>query len=462
MFKKHIIHTYDYWLKKNAYYHNFLARLYIFSVPSGLRVLQVGCKTGFLLNSIKPSFGMGIDTDSGCIQVARNTFPNYVFREGGIEQIPKGTLFDYIILSSVTMEVDDIQLLLIQLRDFSHPGTRYIIDSYSYLWEPLLWLIQKLGLRRQTELKNWISYYDLCSLLDLADCQVITHDRYMLMPFYIPLISWFFNKIISCLPLINRTCLIQWVVARPLFTDKKSHYTVSVIIPCRNERGNIEQAVVRTPVMGSGIELIFVEGGSKDGTLNEIERVQKKYSNKQIRFIVQNGRGKGNAVREGFSAASGDVLIILDGDLTVPPEEMPKFYEALVARKGELINGSRLVYGMEDEAMRFLNLLANYCFGIGFSWVLGQRIKDTLCGTKVLFKKDYEKIAQGRDFFGDFDPFGDFDLIFGAAKQNLKIIDIPVHYKNRTYGETQIRRFYHGILLLRMSFLAFRKFKFRS
>ncbi len=197
------------------------------------------------------------------------------------------------------------------------------------------------------------------------------------------------------------------------------HYCCSVIIPARNEAGNIEAAVQRTPELGLGTEIIFVEGHSKDETLAEIGRVTAKHSHRQIKVLKQRSKGKGGAVREAFAEATGDILFILDADLTVPPEELPKFYEAARSGRGELINGVRLVYPMENEAMQFLNKVANKFFGLAFSWLLGQLVKDTLCGTKVLFRKDYLAIARNRAYFGDFDPFGDFDLLFGAAKLNL-------------------------------------------
>jgi hypothetical protein len=360
------------------------------------------------------------------------------------------------------MEVYDIQQLFEDLKPFIHPGTRIVVDSYSYLWEPVLWITQKLNLRRPTTLLNWISRKDLINFLELAGFQTITQGNQILLPMYIPGLSWLLNDIIAQLPLINMLCLNTWVIARqqPVARSEKD-YSVSVIIPCKNERGNIEAAITRSPMMGKHTEFIFVDGHSVDGTLAEMERVKNKYTDHDISILVQDGKGKGDAVRKGFAHAKGDVLMILDADLTMPPEELPRFFAALAQGKGEFINGSRLIYGMEDQAMRFLNLLANYCFGLGFTWLLGQRIKDTLCGTKVLFKKDYERIVAARSFFGNFDPFGDFDLLFGAAKQNLKIIDMPVHYKNRTYGTTQIHRFQAGFLLLRMSWIAFKKFKWR-
>jgi len=223
----------------------------------------------------------------------------------------------------------------------------------------------------------------------------------------------------------------------------------------------MENAIKRTPQFGSHQEFIFIEGHSSDGTYDEMLRVQQAYSDVDIKVMKQTGKGKGNAVREAFDKATCDILMILDADLTTPPEDMPKFYEALRHNKGEFINGCRLVYPMEKEAMRFLNLLGNKFFGWFFSYLLGQRLKDTLCGTKVLFRNDYEKIIANRHYFGDFDPFGDFDLLFGAAKLNLKITEVIVRYRDREYGSTQISRFSHGWLLIKMSLFAARKIKFR-
>ncbi len=455
-------YPFSYWLKKNCYYQQKLFKFYQFTIPNHMRVLHVGSKSGYLLKAVKPSLGVGIDDDHQAIAQCKQEYPQFVFHAGIVSNLPKDYLFDYVIFSSVTMEIYDIQQLFEDLKPYVHPSTRLVIDSYSYLWEPVLWITQKLNLRRPTTLRNWISRKDLMNFLELAGFQTVTQGNQILMPMYIPGLSWLLNAVVAQIPLINMLCLNTWIVARPQPTPQsEEHYSVSVIIPCKNERGNIEAAISRSPIMGKYTEFIFVDGHSVDGTVAEMERVKHKYSDHDISIFVQDGKGKGDAVRKGFAHAKGDVLMILDADLTTPPEELPRFFAALVQGKGEFINGSRLIYGMEDQAMRFLNLLANYCFGLGFTWLLGQRIKDTLCGTKVLFKKDYERIVAARSFFGNFDPFGDFDLLFGAAKQNLKIIDMPVHYKNRTYGTTQIHRFQAGFLLLRMSWIAFKKFKWR-
>jgi glycosyltransferase involved in cell wall biosynthesis len=253
--------------------------------------------------------------------------------------------------------------------------------------------------------------------------------------------------------------LRHYSVCRSLRKANDSIRSASVVIPARNEKGNIEPAIKRMPRFCDGIEVIFIEGHSRDGTMDEIKRVAEAYPDWDIKVMAQPGKGKADAVFTAFDAARGDVLMILDADLTMPPEQLPKFWKAIAEGKGEFINGSRLVYPMEDEAMRFLNLIANKSFSLIFSWLLGQRFTDTLCGTKVLRRSDYERIKAGRAYFGDFDPFGDFDLIFGAAKLNLRCVEVPIRYSARTYGETQISRFSHGFLLIKMVIFAFFRIK---
>ncbi len=315
------------------------------------------------------------------------------------------------------------------------------------------------GLKTSQPIQNWLSPADVENLLYLSGFEVIKKGNKLLLPFWIPLVSSFFNKFIANLPLLSRLGLVHYVVAR-LQPQRERDCSVSIIVPARNEKGNIENAVVRLPSFGSSQEIIFIEGHSKDSTPEEIHRVIDKYSpRRHIRHAVQGGVGKGDAVRLGFEMARGEILMILDADLTVAPEDLPKFYNALISGKGEFINGSRLVYPLEKESMRIFNIIGNKFFSTMFSWILGQRIKDTLCGTKVLFKKDYQRIAANRSYFGDFDPFGDFDLLFGAAQLNLKIVEIPIRYGARTYGNTNIQRWRHGWLLLKMTLFSARKFK---
>jgi len=449
------------WRVKGAYYHRKLEHYLRFLVPAGSSVLEIGCGQGDLLAALQPSNGLGIDISPKMVEFARTKYPQLRFEVGDAENLTVQETFDFIVLVETVGYVDDIQLMLRELHKVCKPESRIIVVYYNYLWEPLLKLAEVMGLRMKRSLQHWLPLQDLENLFFLNDFEVVKSRHHLLIPVHIPWFSGFFNKVVANLPFFWRLCLNEVLVARPIQQRKRAEdVTCSVIIPCRNERGNIEQAVLRTPSMGLHTEIIFVEGHSADGTLEECQRVRAAYAEKDITVLRQEGKGKGDAVRKGFDQARGDVLMILDADLTVPPEDLPKFFDSLVAGKGEFINGSRLVYQMERQAMRFINLLGNKFFSYAFSYLLEQRIRDTLCGTKALWREDYQKLCRGREYFGDFDPFGDFDLLFGAAKMNLRIVEIPIRYRNRVYGETQISRFRHALLLFRMTCVGLWKLKF--
>jgi SAM-dependent methyltransferase len=454
--------AWDRWKNRNRYYHKSVERLLQFLVPPQSTVLELGCATGDLLNAVQPSKGVGIDISPKMVQLAQQKHPHLIFHVMNAEELSYNQKFDYVVMSDLVGHLYDIQLALEKAHTVMIPRSRLIITYYNFLWEPVLLLAERIGIKTPQPRQNWINTHDLHNLLDLADFEIIRTGYRLLLPKNIPVISWLFNKYFSQLPLLRKFCVVRFIVARPRVQETNSdRFSVSVIIPARNERGNIETAVQRIPDMGSKTEIIFVEGGSKDGTLDEIKRVVNLYGEKQnITYCVQSGSGKANAVRDGFARATGDILMILDGDLTVAPEDLPKFFNALATNHGEFVNGSRLVYPMEKEAMRFLNLIGNKFFSIMFTYLLDQKFKDTLCGTKVLFKLDYERIVANRSYFGEFDPFGDFDLIFGAAKQNMKIVEMPIRYTERTYGTTNIQRWRHGLLLLKMVLVAARRMKF--
>lgn len=450
----------DKWKHRNRFYHRTIERQFSFIIPEGSTVLELGCSTGDLLNAVKPGKGIGVDFSEAVIQIARQKYPHLEFQVADALSFTPNTEIDYIIVSDLITSLWDVQTFFRNVRSYVTPHTKIIISSYNYIWEPILKLGETLGLKARQPLQNWLMVKDIENVLYLENFEIVKVERKLLFPKYIPVFNFIVNKFLANLPFLNSLDLIQFITARPVYSEP-TEYSVSVVVPARNEMGNIENAIKRTPAFGSHQQFIFIEGNSSDNTYEEMLRVQKAYPDIDIKVMKQSGKGKGNAVREAFDQASGDILMILDADLTTPPEDMPKFYEALRNNKGEFINGCRLVYPMEKEAMRFLNFLANKFFGWFFSFLLSQRLKDTLCGTKVLFKKDYEKIKANRSYFGDFDPFGDFDLLFGAAKLNLKITEVIVHYRDREYGSTQISRFSHGWLLLKMSFFAARRIKFK-
>ena len=436
-----------------------LLRLYFgFMIPTGARVLALGCGTGELLASLKPARGLGIDTDAALIQEARCRHPGLEFQTAD-QPLSGQDKFDYIVLSDLVNFLPDVQSVLQRLQKHSYQHTRVVLNIFNHLWRPFVGAAQTVTGRSSTLPENWVSTWDIKNLLHLAGWEVVKIDSRILWPFKTPFIERLFNRWLA--PILKHLCLTVFVVARPRpLPSLYRNYTCSIVIPARNEAGNIEAAVQRIPEIGMGTEIIFVEGGSTDNTWEEIQRIAAKYSDRKIKIIKQQSKGKGGAVREAFAEATGDILFILDADLTVPPEDLVKFYHVICTGTADFVNGVRLVYPMENEAMRFLNMMANKFFSLAFSWLLGQPIKDTLCGTKVLFRSEYEQIARNRSYFGDFDPFGDFDLLFGAAKLNLRMLDLPIRYRARTYGETNISRWRHGWLLLRMVRFAAMRLKF--
>ncbi|MBI9062259.1 MAG: glycosyltransferase [Marinilabiliaceae bacterium] len=452
--------------KKRSYYWDSITRYCNYFIHEESSVLEVGCGTGELLAAVNGKEKTGIDFCEPIVDQAKKQFPEIHFELMNAEALNLDQTYDVIILSNLVGVLDDIEHVFSQLKTVCHEKTRIIVTYYSRLWEPIIKIAEWVGIKHKTPEQNWLSTSDLSNLLYLAGFDVYKHNRSMFIPYQIPLIAPFFNRFLSRLPLINGLSLNQFVFARPLplcLSDEEvnSRYSVSVVVPARNESGNIEAAIQRTPEMGKFTELIFVEGNSTDDTWETIQQMQEKYKDqRRIKIMQQSGKGKGDAVRKGYAGAEGDILMILDADLTVPPEDLPKFYRAITCGKGEFINGVRLVYPMEKNAMRTLNTIGNHFFSSVFSWLLERPIKDSLCGTKVMFRKDYLKLAANRKFFGEFDPFGDFDLLFGAYKLNLKMVDLPIRYRERKYGDTNISRFSHGFILLRMAAFAAGKIKF--
>ncbi len=444
----------------NKGYRFWLAHYFNLLITPDSKVLEVGCGEGGLLELLNTKQITGIDLSETAVIKAKRRVPyGSFYNDAGELWKGEQLLYDYIIISDTLNYSADVHLMLSNLKRISHPRTRLLINFHSNLWRPLLALSKQFKLSNATPLSSWFAPNDVSNLLELSGWSEIKREPRMLLPTCLGGIDIIMNKFLA--PMLPWLCFSIFSVSKPQQEiGKNKSFFVSVVIPARNESGNIISVVERVPNMGYQTELIFVEGNSTDDTWEVIQRLPSLYPEKKIKILQQPGKGKGDAVRSGFAVAEGDIFMILDADLTMPPEELPKFYHVLVHGVGEFANGVRLVYPMEKEAMQFLNLCANKFFGLLFSWLIGQPVKDTLCGTKVLWSSDYKSIVKNRNYFGDFDPFGDFDLLFGAGKLNLKIVDIPIRYRERTFGTTNISRWKHGMLLLRMAFFAAKKIKF--
>lgn len=448
----------------SGYYHTRLTQIYRFLVPPDSRVLELGCGDGDLLAALRPARGVGVDFSSEAISRAKRVHPDLEFIQADVHEIELGETFDVIVLADLLNDVWDVQSVLNVVAAHSNPKTRVIINSFNKLWQLPIALARASGLAQPLLKQNWLSLNDIENLLDLTGFQKVSVSGEIMWPLGTPLVDSLFNRFLVKFWPFNHIALTQFVVARPvpgmLAPAAERKPSVSVIVPARNEAGHIEEILERVPSMGSNTELIFVEGNSTDDTLEVIKEVVDGLNDPNVRYYQQPGVGKGDAVRHGYRQARGEILMILDADMTVAPEDLVRFFDAIVEGKGEFINGVRLVYPMENQAMQFLNLLGNKAFSLTFSWLLRQPVKDTLCGTKVLSREAYDVIAANRSYFGDFDPFGDFDLLFGAAKISLKIVDVPIRYRQRRYGSTNIDRWRHGVVLLRMAAFAARKLRF--
>ncbi len=448
------------WIRENRYYYGSLVRLLRFLTEPGKRVLNIRCQTGLLLAALRPVRGVGIEISNEMVSVARTCTPDFEYHLSFPENFRPAEKFDYILFDGIGDTVD-VQKALLALKPGCERSTRLFIYTYNHFWQPLISLAQRLKLKVPQTEQNWLSEQDIRGLLELSGYEWLKTYRALLFPKYIPLLSEFLNRFLAKLPLLNRLCLIEVLVARSLEPAlDPSCVSVSVIIPCKNERGNIEDAVNRMPQLGQGTEIIFCDDKSTDGTADEIRRMQCERRDLNIKLVSGPGICKSKNVWTGFRAAEGDILMILDADLTVMPEELPYFFDAIVSGKAEFVNGSRLVYPIPRAAMKSANMVGNKFFSLVFSFLLRQPVKDTLCGTKVLWRSDWQRIEPMVDSWGIVDRWGDYELLFGAAKLNLKLVDQPVHYQERIYGSTKMTKVFHnGLIMLQMCWHGFKKLR---
>ncbi len=448
------------WIKKNPYYYRKLLRSLKFIIEPGARVLHIRSSIGFVLDKLNPGYGVGVEDSALQVQEAKKNYPHLNFIHQHPEALDIPEKFDYILISSIE-DIVDIKAVLDSVQKNCEPHTRIILVNYNYLWHPFVKLAEKLNLKLPQRLHNWITAPDINNFLTHSAYEKLLTRKLLLFPFNIPLLSYVLNRFVARLPFFSYFTMIRLTVARPVFFDTNQDFSVTIAIPCRNEAGNIEDAVKRIPQLGTHTEIIFGDDKSTDGTPDIVREMIAKYPEKDIKLVNSPGISKSYNVWECYEHAKGDILMILDADLTVIPEELPYFYEAIAKRRGEFINGSRLVYPMHKDAMRLFNVIGNKFFSTAFTYILDTRIKDTLCGTKVMWRRDYERVKKLRGTWGIEDRWGDYELIFGAAKRHLKLIDLPVHYVDRTYGETKMTgRIKNGLIMLRMCKAALMKIKF--
>ncbi len=366
---------------------------------------------------------------------------------------PTGHGRDLIVFGGTFNSSLDVQGILLDLKTKLSRGDRVAAVLYNPYFRWLYRIVDRLGLRQAPPVSTFVTRVDMRNLAEISGYEVVRVRPCGCFPLRLLGIGRLLDGVLGALPGIRRLAPAEVVTLRPILQEPEA-LSLSVVIPVRNEKGNIEAALSRLPrIAGAGMEVIFVEGHSTDGTWQEVLRATESTQDLTIRAFQQSGKGKADAVRLGFSHATGDLLTILDGDLTMPPEMLLRFYDAYHDGHGDFINGSRLVYPMEDQAMRFLNRLGNIFFAKILSSVLDVQLGDTLCGTKLVHRRDYERMVAWRRDWGEFDPFGDFELLFPAATLALAVVDVPVRYRDRTYGSTNIARFRDGLRLAGMATL---------
>jgi SAM-dependent methyltransferase len=454
------------WINRNRYYYELLNRLLRFLVEPQKRVLSVRCGTGNLLAAVEPIRGKGVDICSEIVEIAKQRNSTFQFavafpdKEEFRSVFAPEEKFDYILFNDIGDTVDVLQALR-NLRRLCQRHTRVLVITYNRLWEPLVTFAEWVGMKVPRTEQNWLSTFDIANLLKLAGFEALETHRTVILPKYVPLVSAFLNRFCARLPILKWLCMTQVVVGRLLPSPApKEDLTVSVIVPCKDEKGNIEDAAQRIPQLGCRTEIIFCDDQSTDGTAEEVLRIQVLYPDKDIRLERGPGVCKSRNVWTGFDAATGDILMILDADLTTIPEELPYFLDVIASGQAEFVNGSRLVYPVPKGAMTTVNMLGNKFFSVMFSYLLSQHVKDTLCGTKVLWREDWKRIKPMVGSWGIEDRWGDYELLFGAAKLSLKILDLPVHYQERVYGSTKMTKvFRNGLVMLKMCWHGFFKLK---
>lgn len=410
-------------------------------------LLHIGCADTALFTTLRAQCGYGITFAPKTAAPSNHT----VKLVSALSEVPTNTTFDYIVVSGIPHQTDiDTHNLLQAITAHAHARTRVVFEQRSWLWRTLDRMWHTVTFKKSNT-PEWISAKTLAHLLRLHGMEVIVHEYHTLVPRTMPIVSSVINRLIQ-LPLLRYSATTQSTICYVKKPQRTDSATVSVIVPCKNEAGTIESIITTIPSLGSHTQLVFVEGGSKDNTAQTIRAMIERYPERDIVMYQQTGRGKYDAVKLGCAQATGDIIIIYDGDFSVPANTLPLFVQTLTSHEAECVNGSRLIFYREPGAMFFTAYCANRFFAYALSWVSGQTLTDTLCGTKGFWKADYDAIIASKTDW--YDPFGDFDILLRSAQRWLKITDIPIAYKDRVYGTTNISRYREVWHLLRIVFNA--------
>ena len=321
-------------------------------------------------------------------------------------------------------------------------------------WEPITrWLKLDSRIFKGTTNRARITLCDIESLAEIYNYRSIRWKAKKLTPIPIKFIPQSIKNALRKVPIIKQLAFEIEIIFYK-YHENLNDPMISILIPARNEEGNKElliEALNKFKKIPNKIEIIFVEGNSKDNTFQMLENLTKEFSkNFKISLLKQTSTGKKNAVVEGFNTSSGDTLAIIDCDFTVDIDDSIDAIMESTKNENILINCSRTTFPMEKDAMRWANYIGNRCFAIFLSILINKPISDSLCGTKVFSRKFFNLMKKNGSWESKSDPFGDFTIIFEAANNNIKILNYPVRYYARRSGAPNISRWLDGIKLLKV------------
>jgi len=338
---------------------------------------------------------------------------------------------------------------------------KVIVSYYSKIWKPFFFIFSLFGLIRNYKNSLFFSKDTLEIFLRTGNFEISKKIPNYFIPFNIPIINKFLSILINFLPFLDNLSVTKVFYLRKKNYKKRQNKKISLIIPCKNEQGNILNIVTDAKKeLIIPYEIIFVDDKSSDNTFQIIIDCKKKFSDVDIQVTKGPGKGKSLAVNEGIKIATGYYSIIFDADMTVNMKDINVFYNAISNGNADIINGSRLVYKPYTGAMRYLNFLGNKFFSKLSSFITGELITDTLCGSKCFITKDFKIFNEFKDNNNINDIWGDFNILYSSNFYGLKCIDLPVRYYERVEGETKMKkRFYFFLNMLSTSIKAMNRFK---